>query len=80
VPCLLRLPERFVCPCSRMADGDVDARLYGRSFSSRALQEGRSGTIEELHERGLLPTNLFRYGNAAPRLICQSHDAPGSAF
>jgi len=36
---------------------------YTRSFgfSSRALQEGRSGTIEELHERGLLPTKFIRY-------------------
>ncbi|TWB93526.1 AraC-like DNA-binding protein [Bradyrhizobium macuxiense] len=38
-------------------------------FSSRALpEEGRGKTLEELHERGLLPTRFVRYGNAVPRV------------
>jgi AraC-like DNA-binding protein len=46
-------------------------------FSSRALQEGRSGTIEELHERGLLPTRFIRYGNAVPRVDLVNRTMPG---
>ena len=46
-------------------------------FSSRALQEGRSGTIEELHERGLLPTKFIRYGNAVPRVDLVNRTMPG---
>src|SRR5215467_7737877 len=38
-------------------------------FSSRALpEEERGKTLEELHERGLLPTRFTRHGNAAPRV------------
>lgn len=47
-------------------------------FSSRALlQEGRSETIEELHERGLLPTKFIRYGNAVPRIDLVNRTMPG---
>jgi AraC-like DNA-binding protein len=47
-------------------------------FSSRALpQEGRSGTIDELHERGLLPTKFIRYGNAVPRVDLVNRTMPG---
>jgi AraC-like DNA-binding protein len=47
-------------------------------FSSRALlQEGRSETIEELHERGLLPTKFIRYGNAVPRVDLVNRTMPG---
>jgi AraC-like DNA-binding protein len=38
-------------------------------FSSCALPEdGRGKALEELHERGLLPTKFMRRGNAAPRI------------
>ncbi|MGY4502015.1 hypothetical protein ACVWYH_005972 [Bradyrhizobium sp. GM24.11] len=47
-------------------------------FSSRALpQEGRGNTIEELHERGLLPTRFVRYGNAVPRVDLVNRIMPG---
>jgi AraC-like DNA-binding protein len=47
-------------------------------FSSRALpQEERSETIEELHERGLLPTKFIRYGNAVPRVDLVNRTMPG---
>jgi AraC-like DNA-binding protein len=47
-------------------------------FSSRALpQEGRRNTIEELHERGLLPTRFVRYGNAVPRVDLVNRIMPG---
>jgi AraC-like DNA-binding protein len=47
-------------------------------FSSRALsKEGRGKTIEELHERGLLPTKFIRYGNAAPRVDLVNRTMPG---
>ena len=47
-------------------------------FSSRALlQEGRSETIEELHERGLLPTKFIRCGNAVPRIDLVNRTMPG---
>ncbi len=38
-------------------------------FSSCTLaEEGRGQALEELHERGLLPTKFVRYGNAAPKV------------
>jgi AraC-like DNA-binding protein len=47
-------------------------------FSSRALpQEGRGRTLEELHERGLLPTRFIRYGNPAPRVDLVNRRLPG---
>lgn len=47
-------------------------------FSSRALpQEGRGNRIEELHERGLLPTRFVRCGNAAPRVDFVNRTMPG---
>jgi AraC-like DNA-binding protein len=47
-------------------------------FSSRALpQEGRGKTIEELHERGLLPTRFVRYGDAVPRVDLVNRIMPG---
>jgi AraC-like DNA-binding protein len=47
-------------------------------FSSRALpQEERGNTLEELHERGLLPTRFIRYGNAAPRVDLVNRTMPG---
>jgi AraC-like DNA-binding protein len=47
-------------------------------FSSRASpQEGRGRTLEELHERGLLPTRFIRYGNAAPRVDLVNRTMPG---
>ena len=47
-------------------------------FSSRTLpQEGRGNTIEELHERGLLPTRFVRYGNAVPRIDLVNRIVPG---
>lgn len=47
-------------------------------FSSRALPEdGRGKTLEELHERGLLPTKFVRYGNAVPRVDLVNRTMPG---
>ena len=47
-------------------------------FSSRALpEEGRGKTIEELHERGLLPTKFIRYGDAVPRVDLVNRAMPG---
>ena len=47
-------------------------------FSSRALPEdGRGKALEELHERGLLPTKFMRYGNAAPRVDLVNRTMPG---
>jgi AraC-like DNA-binding protein len=47
-------------------------------FSSAALpQEGRGNTIEELHERGLLPTRFVRYGNAVPSFDLVNRIMPG---
>jgi AraC-like DNA-binding protein len=47
-------------------------------FSSRALPEdGRGKALEELHERGLLPTKFMRYGNAAPRVDLVNRAMPG---
>jgi AraC-like DNA-binding protein len=47
-------------------------------FSSRALpEEGRGRTIEELHERGLLPTKFIRYGDAVPRVDLVNRTMPG---
>ena len=47
-------------------------------FSSRALpREGRGNTIEELHERGLLPTRFVRFGNAVPRVDLVNRIMPG---
>ena len=47
-------------------------------FSSRALPEdGRGKTIEELHERGLLPTRFIRYGSAVPRVDLVNRTMPG---
>jgi hypothetical protein len=40
-------------------------------------QEGRGKTIEELHERGLLPTKFIRYGNAVPRVDLVNRTMPG---
>ena len=45
-------------------------------FSSGALPEnGRA--LEELHERGLLPTRFIRYGNAAARVDLVNRTMPG---
>jgi AraC-like DNA-binding protein len=47
-------------------------------FSSRASpQEGRGRTLEELHERGLLPTRFILHGNAAPRIDLVNRTMPG---
>src|SRR5206468_10202177 len=47
-------------------------------FSSRALpDQGRGKALEELHERGLLPTKFVRYGNAAPRVDLVNRTMPG---
>ena len=47
-------------------------------FSSCALPEdGRGKALEELHERGLLPTKFIRYGNAAPRVDLVNRIMPG---
>ena len=47
-------------------------------FSSRALPEdGRGKALEELHERGLLPTKFIHYGNAAPRVDLVNRTMPG---
>lgn len=47
-------------------------------FSSCALPEdGRGEALEELHERGLLPTKFMRYGNAAPRVDLVNRTMPG---
>jgi AraC-like DNA-binding protein len=47
-------------------------------FSNRTLpQEGRGNTLEELHERGLLPTKFMHYGNAAPRVDLVNRTMPG---
>jgi AraC-like DNA-binding protein len=47
-------------------------------FSSRALPEdGRGKALEELHERGLLPTKFMRYGNAAPLVDLVNRAMPG---
>jgi len=47
-------------------------------FSSWALPEdGRGKALEELHERGLLPTKFMRYGNAAPRVDLVNRTMPG---
>lgn len=47
-------------------------------FSSRTLpDQGRGTTLEELHERGLLPTKFVRYGNAAPLVDLVNRTMPG---
>jgi AraC-like DNA-binding protein len=47
-------------------------------FSSCALPEdGRGKALEELHERGLLPTRFIRYGNAAARVDLVNRTMPG---
>ncbi|MBR1208876.1 MULTISPECIES: helix-turn-helix domain-containing protein [unclassified Bradyrhizobium] len=47
-------------------------------FSSRALPEAARGkTLEELHERGLLPTKFVRYGNAVPQVDLVNRTMPG---
>ena len=47
-------------------------------FSSCALPEdGRGNALEELYERGLLPTKFLRYGNAAPRVDLVNRTMPG---
>ncbi|MHC2332433.1 helix-turn-helix domain-containing protein [Bradyrhizobium sp. USDA 4454] len=47
-------------------------------FSSRALpEEARGKTLEELHERGLLPTKFVRYGNAVSRIDLVNRTMPG---
>jgi AraC-like DNA-binding protein len=47
-------------------------------FSNHALpEEGRGKTIEELHERGLLPTKFIRCGNAVPRVDLVNRVMPG---
>jgi AraC-like DNA-binding protein len=47
-------------------------------FSSRTLpKHGRGKALEELHERGLLPTRFVRYGNAAPRVDLVNRTMPG---
>jgi AraC-like DNA-binding protein len=47
-------------------------------FSSRTLPKpGRGKVLEELHERGLLPTKFVRYGDAAPRVDLVNRTMPG---
>ena len=47
-------------------------------FSSRALPKAAQGkSLEELHERGLLPTRFVRYGNAVPRVDLVNRTMPG---
>src|SRR5258708_31857663 len=47
-------------------------------FSSCALpKDGRGKALEELHERGLLPTKFIHYGNAAPRVDLINRTMPG---
>src|SRR5258708_3201967 len=47
-------------------------------FSSCALPEdGRGKSLEELHERGLLPNKFMRYGNAAPQVDLVNRTMPG---
>jgi AraC-like DNA-binding protein len=47
-------------------------------FSSCALpKDGRGKTLEDLHERGLLPTKFIHYGNAAPRVDLVNRTMPG---
>jgi AraC-like DNA-binding protein len=47
-------------------------------FSSRTLpKQGRGKVLEELHERGLLPTRFVRYGDAAPRVDLVNRTMPG---
>ena len=47
-------------------------------FSSCALpKDGRGKALEELHERGLLPTKFTRYGNTAPRIDLVNRTMPG---
>jgi AraC-like DNA-binding protein len=47
-------------------------------FSSCALpKDGRGKALEELHERGLLPTKFIHYGNAAPRVDLVNRTMPG---
>ena len=47
-------------------------------FSSRTLpDQGRGKALEELHERGLLPTKFVRYGNAAPGVDLVNRTMPG---
>jgi AraC-like DNA-binding protein len=41
------------------------------------LQEGQGKGIEELHERGLLPTRFIRCGNAVPRVDLVNRTMPG---
>jgi AraC-like DNA-binding protein len=46
-------------------------------FSSRTLpKHGRGKALEELHERGLLPTRFVRCGNAAPRVDLVNRTMP----
>jgi AraC-like DNA-binding protein len=40
-------------------------------------QEGRAEALEELHERGLLPTKFAPYGNALPRVDLVNRSMPG---
>jgi AraC-like DNA-binding protein len=47
-------------------------------FSSRALREDGPGkALEELHERGLLPSKFMRCGNASPRVDLVNRTMPG---
>jgi len=47
-------------------------------FSNCALPEdGRGKALEELYERGLLPTKFMRYGNDAPRVDLVNRTMPG---
>jgi AraC-like DNA-binding protein len=47
-------------------------------FSSCALpKDGRGKALEELHERGLLPTKFIHCGNAAPRVDLVNRTMPG---
>jgi AraC-like DNA-binding protein len=47
-------------------------------FSSRSLpKHGRGKALEQLHERGLLPTRFVRYGNTAPRVDLVNRTMPG---
>jgi AraC-like DNA-binding protein len=40
-------------------------------------QDGRGKALEELHERGLLPTKFIGYGNAAPQVDLVNRTMPG---
>src|SRR3974390_3117144 len=60
----------------RMANSASDYTIV--RFSSCTLaEEGREQALEELHERGLLPTRFMRYSNAASRVDLVNRTMPG---